>query len=387
VTRKAPIYNESHLNKTGLIIYGASVWGELAYRALETLDIKPLYFCDRSAIGKTKFGVPVIDPKELNKHKDLAVLIASADFFDEIRSYLIEIGHNLFFSIEWLLQLKIRQELLSKRAIEMLDNVYLYEEAVIGRSPEQVSIVHLGYTVTERCTLQCKDCSFLIPHYKKPENVDLIRYKPAFDRFLSVIDHISELRLYGGEPFINKDLYRIIEDYHDNEKISHISIYTNGTIEPDERNMKWLTHEKVKVRISDYGSNRNSINRLVEALEQRSISFFVRYYDEWQLGGDLRKRNYSEESLRKVYSKCFMTNCYSFLKGRLYGCPRAAHGINMNAIPDFKYDYVDFNTDEKDKRAEVLDLMRNRGFLVSCDYCDGFDNKSSGVKAGVQTCG
>lgn len=40
-----------------IIIYGASVYGELAYHGLQCMDIKPDYYCDRARGGIFKYPV------------------------------------------------------------------------------------------------------------------------------------------------------------------------------------------------------------------------------------------------------------------------------------------------------------------------------------------
>jgi hypothetical protein len=142
---------------------------------------------------------------------------------------------------------------------------------------------------------------------------------------------------------------------------------------------------KVKVHISDYGFNRERAYALAEKFGQVGAAFFVREYDEWQTGGAAHRRDFDAVKLKEVFARCFMTNCYSFTKGRLYGCPRAAHGINMGATPDYDYDYADFNAAVEDaKLREALKDLIRREYLLTCGYCDGYDNKVKGVPAAIQ---
>jgi len=254
---------------------------------------------------------------------------------------------------------------------------------------DAISIVHMGLTVSECCTLKCRDCSFLMQYYQHPRNIDIVKYKYCVDRFLDIVDRVTELRPIGGEPFINPEMYKILEWYHNHEKIGTLDVYTNGTIIPDERTLETLKYDKVKVHISDYSVvNKDKLEKVIDVFEKENIKYVVRKYDEWQNGGNLRKRNYTKEEMQDVYSKCFMTNCYSFVKSRFYGCPRAAHGMNMGAIPDFPYDYVDF-ADEKVSnevlKEQLLELIKNRKWLETCKYCDGLNNHVKGIIPAIQT--
>ena len=67
---------ERYIKSEPIIIYGASVYGELAYIALSQMGLKPEYYCDRSKDIKEYFGVKVICPEELNNKKNANIIIA-----------------------------------------------------------------------------------------------------------------------------------------------------------------------------------------------------------------------------------------------------------------------------------------------------------------------
>lgn len=368
-----------------IIIYGASVYGELALRGLETVGLTPFCFADRARSGQEYLGYPVIEPEKLREHTKDCVLIASADFYYEMLNFLESIDCENIYDITDLLEQNIQIDSLSNRAKEMYDARENYIKAAQGTD---LTIIHLGFCVSERCSLKCRDCSFLMQYYKHPQNVDLDYYKPALDRFLETVDYISEFRIYGGEPFMNPNMYKLLEWYKDCEKINTLSIYTNGTIIPSRHTLDCMKHKKVKVHISDYEHNIESVHKLVAVLDQEGISYFIRKYDMWQQAGDLLLRKHSKEKLEEIYSKCFATNCYSFLKGKFYACPRAAHAVNLGAMPEVKGDVVDF-TDESvsivELKKQLSDLMHERTFIAACQYCDGLDNHVDGVKPAIQT--
>ena len=367
-----------------IIIYGASVYGELALRGLEHLGLKPLCFVDRARSGRDYLGYRVLEPDKMKDHKKACILIASADFFYEIQNYLEALDCENIYDISTLLRLDLDVNRLSNRAKEMYDAKENYFHAV---QATDLTIVHLGFCVSERCSLKCKDCSFLMQYYKHPQNIDLDFYKPALDRFIAVVDYISEFRIYGGEPFMNPDMYKLLDWYDDCEKINTLSIYTNGTIIPSDRTLESMKRKKVKVHISDYDHNMDKVEKLVEILEKESIQYFIRRYDSWCEAGDLSPKSHSIEKLKEIYANCFATNCYSFLKGKFYACPRAAHAVNLQAMPDIERDRVDFT--DKSLSAEELQnqlrvLMHERDFIAACKFCDGLDNHISGVKPAIQ---
>lgn len=368
-----------------VIIYGASVYGELALRGLEAMGITPLCFVDRARHGKEYLGYSVISPQKLHEHKKDCILIASADFYYEIFNFLESIDCECICDISTLLEQKLDVKKLSNRAREMYDARDNYFKAV---QATDLTIIHLGFCVSERCSLKCKDCSFLMQYYQHPQNIDLDYYKPALDRFLDTIDFISEFRIYGGEPFMNPEMYKLLEWYCDCDKINTLSIYTNGTIIPNGYTLECMKHKKVKVHISDYEHNMARVEKLIEVLQKERITYFIRHYDVWQQAGDLSYKNHSDERLEEVFANCFATNCYSFLKGKFYACPRAAHAVNLGAMPDAVLDRVDFmdaSISTEELKSQLSDLMHNRKYIEACKYCNGLDNHVNGVKPAVQT--
>lgn len=367
-----------------IIIYGASVYGELALRGLENIGLRPAFFVDRARSGREYLGYAVIHPKELKNYTKDCILIASADFYYEMFNYLEGLDCENIYDISYLLRQQIDSNILSNRAKEMYNARENYFKAVEGTD---LTIIHLGFCVSERCTLKCRDCSFLMQYYEHPRNIDLDYYKAALDRFIDTIDFISEFRIYGGEPFMNPDMYKLIEWYQDSDKINTLSVYTNGTIIPDIHTLECMKHNKVKVHISDYVHNRDKANKLIKVLESEGVSYFVRKYDIWQQAGDLEDKGHSENELEEIYSKCFATNCYSFLKGKFYACPRAAHAVNLGAMQESEKDMVDFNDSSKSKeefQRELKALMHKRKYIEACKYCLGLDNHIEGVEPAIQ---
>ncbi len=380
-------FNESaYITNEPIIVYGASVYGELAYVALKQIGMRPDYFCDKSKGRKEYFGIKVINPEDLLPFKNSNIIIASADFFYEIKKMLEEKGCSNLFDLAELLSMDLPKEQLSNRALEMYANRQHYMDIVRNQSEERLAFNRIQYVVSERCSLKCKDCSHLLQYYKNPQDIDVDFYKPAFDLLLEQSDYIAELRILGGEPFMNGNMDKVITWYHDNSKIHSISVYTNGTIVPNKNILDALQKEKVKVHISNYIVNEDKIEKLVDTFDEHHIHYFVRSYDAWQDAGGVEFRNYSEEQKRNIFSVCFERNGYTFLKGKLYRCPREAHLMNLRAMPDVKEDYVDLMSwnGTKEKLIQQLRSLQERSWLEGCNYCNGPDNHTQSIPAGRQ---
>lgn len=371
-----------------IIVYGASVYGEIAYRLLENISIKPSCYCDRAARDETFLGIKVIRPEELIAHKDAWVLIASADYFHEIREALSAYGIKRICNMSYLLQnCEVDMATLSRRGQDIYRNKNNYIDVVHQRQADgNLNFTRLQYVVSERCTLRCRDCTHLMQYYRSPKNVDLGSYKEAFDRIVRISDNISEIRILGGEPFINPDMHKIIEWWQDSPKIGIFTIYTNGTLVPSEQCLAILKNGRCRVRISDYGHNSERIKKVAEVLAQNDIEYYINKCEAWADAGDLHKRNRIEADNVKLFADCYERECITFLHGKLHRCPRSAHAMNLGAMPDIPEDYVDVagweGTDEE--LVKRIRKLQSKKVITACDYCDGPSTKRFDIPPAIQ---
>ena len=357
-----------------IIIYGASTYGEIAYVALKELRLSPLYFCDRTKKGKY-LGIEIIQPSQLVDFLNDNIIIASRDYFYDIKNTIMEIGCKNVFDMRELISMDLPLSKLSNIAKDMYAGRNSYINVAEHQNNEQINFHRLQYIVTERCSLRCKDCVSLMQYYQKPEDVDIDYYRESFERLLNLADNISELRIFGGEPFMNRGTYKLIERYAPLEKIASIQVYTNGTIIPDENNLHAMESDKVTLHISNYIHNEERISHLVERIKNYAIKYFVRQYDSWEDCGNLDYRNHSVKELENIFSRCVDRNCYTFFRGQFHRCPRSGFAMHLGAMPDVPNDYVDFTDKEKSDQTLREELMKlcQKTFIEACNYCDGID--------------
>ena len=62
----------------------------------------------------------------------------------------------------------------------------------------------------------------------------------SLDKIMSVIDSIDEFRVLGGDPFMNKEMYKVINKLDAYNSGARIAIYTNGQIIPRGENLECL---------------------------------------------------------------------------------------------------------------------------------------------------
>lgn len=72
-------------------------------------------------------------------------------------------------------------------------------------------LYHVEIPVTQKCSLRCKDCVFMMTKFEHPVDYDLEKLLTYMDRLFKVVDGIQIFRILGGEPFIYKNLALVIK--------------------------------------------------------------------------------------------------------------------------------------------------------------------------------
>ena len=127
--------------------------------------------------------------------------------------------------------------------------------------------------ISEKCSLNCKDCSNLMQYYKNAQNINYEMIKEDFEKLSKKMDHIFEVRLIGGEPFMNKDIYRIIDYFIDHKKITNLVVYTNATIPLKAELMKKFSTPKLVFSITDYGNLSKNTQKVIDVLKIENIPY------------------------------------------------------------------------------------------------------------------
>ena len=96
----------------------------------------------------------------------------------------------------------------------------------------------LDVMITTKCSLKCRNCSNLMQYYQDPKNTSLEKIIAALNILNKNVDYISEFRVIGGEPLMNKDWANVVNSISEHNNEAKIFIYTNGTIPPKEDQLK-----------------------------------------------------------------------------------------------------------------------------------------------------
>jgi organic radical activating enzyme len=272
------------------------------------------------------------------------------------------------------------------RLIEFYDKMGMKEDYI---RDGKLNLKTIDIQVTEKCSLKCKDCNNLMQYYVKPKDVDMDVLFKSIDKFMQCIDNLDEFRVLGGDPFMHKELYKVINKLVAYDKCKRVVVYTNAKIVPKGENLICLKNKKVVLDITNYGESSSAHLKLVELAKKENIAFTTIKCTDWSDSGRMLPfSGKSEKELENLFTNCCQSELISLLHGKLYRCPFSANGINLKAIPQNDSDEVNLINDNfsiNELREQIKKLCFNKKYLTACSYCNGKDFSTLKILSAIQT--
>ena len=248
-------------------------------------------------------------------------------------------------------------------------------------STKKLFLKSIDIIITERCSLKCKDCSNLMQYYVNPINVSFNEILNDFETLIKNVDHIYEIRLIGGEPFMNKDIYKIIKEISKNKKLSRIVIYTNATIPLKEEYIDILKHSKIVFSVTTYGKLSKNTQKVIDFLKKNKIPYRDHPPENWTDCGVIYDFKRKESEMEKLFEDCCGKNLLTVTNGKLYRCPFVANAERLNAIPKDSNNYVNINDSKKNIKKYTTQI----NYIPACNYCMGRSYNAPKIKPAIQT--
>ncbi|MHB8069197.1 MAG: GTP 3',8-cyclase MoaA [Desulfobaccales bacterium] len=103
----------------------------------------------------------------------------------------------------------------------------------MGEEPTTSRINYLRLSVTDRCNLRCRYCTYWRDWEKLPSG-EILRYEELL-RLAAIAGEmgISKVRITGGEPLVRRGLVDFIGKLHDVPGITKVCLTTNGVLLPE----------------------------------------------------------------------------------------------------------------------------------------------------------
>ena len=392
-------YNINHLvrilktSSDPVVLFGAGKYGKLALCALNKLGVNVKYFCDDESRDEVCLNIPVISPDKLAKlNGSPHIFICTSYAIASIASRIKEMNYENIYNCTGLFNNTDFSQMNfdNMNFFEVRRRIELYNAECISIESTKNKSLDLKYVdivITEACSMKCESCSNLMQYYLKPRNSNLELLLRSVDKLMNVTDELYEFRLLGGEPFVNKQIGKIVNRLLDYNNAKNVVIYTNATIIPKGENLDCLKNERVLVDITNYGKLSTKHKQYIELFKANKIKYTTNV-PVWTDSGTINYQKKSEEKLVHMFKNCCVNDILTLLNGKLYRCPFSANVMNLNAIPINKTDLVDLSDENKTLemiREEILRLYKNKKYLTACSYCNGRDYTTPIIKAAIQT--
>jgi len=266
------------------------------------------------------------------------------------------------------------------------------------KSVDNLVVKHIDVVITEQCSMKCRDCANLMQFYSRPKNSDTDLLFKSVDRLMQCVDHLYEFRVIGGDPFMNKEIYKIINKFVKYKNVDNVVIYTNARIVPKEENLNCLKNKKVRLQITNYSDSQAVLthpslvaqhDEIVKLLSSNNIKFVSEKVTKWDDIGILKFIKETPTQTSNKFMDCCANDLFSLLNGVLYKCPVSAHGTNLKAFSfDPNYDGVDLVDEKislKNLKKKLIDFYHNNKYVTACTYCKGRGYGEGEVGAAIQT--
>lgn len=370
-------------SQQNVFIYGFGIAGKWLSENINA-NIKGFIDTDSKKVGRQFNGYQVFSVEQARAMctKDCLLLITVIDIND-ILSILKTIPHQAWVALgKYLNSTKVNKSALEEspefieyalKAVEECHKGFLAENKLFLRS---VDIV-----ITEKCSLKCKDCSNLMQYYEAPVDIAYDEIIHDFEQLTQGVDHVYEVRLIGGEPFMNKEIYKIIEYIASSPKISKLVVYSNAMIPIKMDQAHVLQHPKVVFTLTDYGDLAKNTQRVTQALDALNVAYRLHAPENWTDSGVIYDFKRSIEAQKQLFAECCGKNLYTVTDGKLYRCPFAANAARLKAIPPDQANAVslDAGADAIRQYAYGID------YIPACNFCKGRSFGAEEITPAIQS--
>ena len=357
-----------------VIIYSLTEEAEAVAYACQDAGIRVTAFCDNEIrkSQKTYADLEVVYTPDLPKRFPKARFIIAHHTLEDCAEQLSDLGYSEFYSPLELIKNydvskhshRVTQSYMATKVTNAVkvNEMYFDETKTYLRS--------LDVVVTTKCSMNCESCANLMPYYVAAKNTDN-QILEAVKIISENVDHISEYRVIGGEPLMNKKWAEITNGILDQDPNRTVYIFTNGTICPKDEQLETFKGRNVHFYITDYGKLSRNIDRVIEALNKHEIAYYRKPAGNWVDCSRIGKHNRTIPRLKQVFKECCAKQLYTLLSGKLYTCPFIANASDLKAIPDNKADYVDLLSNGDNLKNKIEKLIKMKNFFPACDFCDG----------------
>jgi len=247
------------------------------------------------------------------------------------------------------------------------------------------------FITNNTCSLGCKYCISMMNSYRKEQKkiMPLERIYKDINSVMTAIDAFGVVNIFGGEPFLHKDISKIAKRVLEYDNFGAIIINTNGVVNISEDQLEGLEDNRIRVAFSNY---TGQLSREQQIMFERSYELAKRKgviaktqntLPMWSIPPALTKHKDIDENLMtQCRNVCAVPYLYVF-NGKIFPCLQALLSFDLEIEDNGDYIEIDTINTTEELRERILELY-NRKFHQSCAYCYSPDGSEFTDKAGEQ---
>lgn len=225
---------------------------------------------------------------------------------------------------------------------------------------------YIEYHVADQCNLNCKGCVHFSPLVGGTVFSDFQEVSKDLTRLKEIVPYIGEIHILGGEPLLNKELYRYIKLTRDLYPYSRILIISNGLLirQMDDKLINSIKYNNVEIAISLYRPMFEHIDATMDFLDENGIKYYCSNpVSDFSYTFDIHGGH--ANGVRKLHCSC--PNLYH---GKLAICPPIAYikyfNQKFNSCISEEEGLIDIYDNELTYDTLIDELHRVRPI---CDNC------------------
>ncbi|MEG7531894.1 MAG: radical SAM protein [Hungatella sp.] len=359
-----------------IVLYG---WGNYAKKVypklIEEFTVEYIIDNDDTKSGQTEDGVQIVTFETVREKdwKGKKIIVAThTNAYESISQSLSDIG-------------LVEHQDYCKLELFLLEWYWKY------RRQANLFVVHTS--ITSRCTFHCQNCNMFMPYYKTDIDYSFADIKKDLDSLFKHIDYVYDYELLGGEPFLNKELGKIIEYlvHAYGKRIGQIGVITNGSLIPDQTTLNILKKNRIVLSLSDYTGQidyKPTFDRLVSCMQSNGIPYRISSAMRWTDFG-LPQHPCNYEDIRQHMNICG-PSFHGLNDEKFYYCHVSWSAEKCGLIQLQETDFINFKTmnccDEEKEKLMLFSLGKwTPGYVSMCKVCGGCGNDNQQtIPAGIQ---
>lgn len=180
----------------------------------------------------------------------------------------------------------------------------------------------IGIPVTEHCNLNCKGCLHFCNIKQQPYYLSIDQFRSDIYRLKELFSNIKTIRLYGGEPLLHAELWKLIILSKQVFPDSNIEVYTNGLLIPKitEDLKRVIIENHVLISWSVYPLGKKYYSQIMDFLCINNISFKQSKVKKFCAMFNPR----GDSNAVRVWENCSGKHCHVLREGNISACPASA---------------------------------------------------------------